>query len=154
MHIRQLARNAALITVAVFVTAGFSTGIAQATNAAPASTVSVVTPGVSAVAPGVSAVAPGGTTPRMLPGCTPQPLFCTYASSIRGIILIQKFSCSHSVGHNAAPSPVYQMFNGCSVVVYYYYGTSHGCMRPHSTRAGGFPRNIDYYFVDNQPVCY
>jgi hypothetical protein len=140
MHIRQLARNAALITVAVFVTAGFSTGIAQATNAAPASTVSAVTHG-------------GSTTPRMLPGCTPQPLFCTYASSIRGIILIQKFGCA-STGHNAAPSPVYQMFNGCGVVVYYYYGTSHGCMRPHSTRAGGFPRNIDYYFVDNQPVCY
>lgn len=141
MHIRQLARNATLITVAAIVTAGFSTGIAQATNAAPASTVSAVTHG-------------GSATPRMLPGCTPQPQFCTYASSIRGIILLQKFGCAHSVGHNAVNGDIiYQMFNGCGVVVYYYYGTSHGCMKPHSTRAGGFP-NIDYFFVDNQPVCY
>ncbi len=53
MHIRRLARNAALITVAATVMGGFLTGMAGATNATPAST--------------VPAAASGGTIPRMLP---------------------------------------------------------------------------------------
>jgi hypothetical protein len=140
MYIRQLARNAALITAAVILTAGFSTGIAQATNAAPASTVSTVTPG-------------GSTTSRMPPSCTPQPQFCSYDSSIRGLVLVQKFGCANDVGHTGK-SPVYQLFNGCGVAVYYYYGTNGiGCMRPHSTRAP-VPSNIDYYFVADNPECH
>ena len=148
MHIRQLARNAALIAVAVIVTAGFSAGIAQATNAAPASTVPVVTPGVSAVAP-------GGTTPRMLPGCTPQPLFCTFASSIRGIILIQKFGCTINRIHTAAPSPVFEMVNGCGTAVDYHYKSSGGgCINAHSARSGaGRFSAVSYYWVSFDARC-
>jgi hypothetical protein len=137
MHIRQLARNAALITVAAIVTAGFSTGIAQATNAAPASTVSAVTPG-------------GSTTPRMLPGCD-APQFCTYASSIRGLVLLQHFGCTGDDVHYANyGSEIFEMVNLCHQRVYYYYHSgTHGCMNPNSNRArsGNFAR-IDYFYVD------
>jgi len=144
MRIRQLARNAALATVAAIVTAGFSAGVAQATNAAPASTVSVVTHG-------------GSITPRMLPGCTPQPAFCTYASSIRGIILLQKIGCARGHGAHAVNGDViFQLFNGCGTRVYYYWNNmnSHGCINQHSTssRAGGFP-NITFFYVDTVPNC-
>src|SRR5437899_2580571 len=122
MHIRQLARNAALVTVAVIVTAGFSTGIAQATNAAPASTVSAVTPS-------------GSTTPRMPAGCDP-PAFCTFASSAHGLVLLQRIPCQNVTGHNARDGNIiYEMVNACSQFVdYEYINDNWGCINGHSSK--------------------
>ncbi len=142
MHIRRLARNAALITVAATVMGGFLTGMAGATNAAPAST--------------VPAAASGGTIPRMLPGCTPQPQFCTYASSIRGLVLLQKFGCATGVTHNAVNGNIiFEIVNGCATrVIYRYVGGGSGCINHNASRSrsGDFP-NIRDFYVSGYPNC-
>jgi hypothetical protein len=142
MHIRQLARNAALIMVAAILTAGFSTGIAQATNAAPASTASAVAPG-------------GSTTPRMLPGCTPQPQFCSYDSSIHGLILTQKFGCTINRVHTAVNTPVFELVNGCGTAVDYYYKKGGGgCINAHSAQSGaGRFSAMNHYWVSFDAKC-
>jgi hypothetical protein len=142
MRIRRLARKAVLIMAAVMLLAGLSTGVAGTASAAPASTVSV---------------ASSAAIHRMLPGCTPQPKFCTYASSIRGILLLQKISCAAGHGANSVNGNIiFQMFNGCGTRVYYYWnGTkNHGCINQHSTssRSGGFP-NITFFYVDVVAHC-
>jgi hypothetical protein len=121
MHIRRLARNAAFITIAAMVTGGFLTGIAEATNVAPTSTVSAVTSG-------------GARTPRMLPNCNP-PAVCTFASSIRGIILIQKFPCTANRHYGGIQNPIFEIANLCSAQVYWYNPRGH-CMSPNSAQAG------------------
>ena len=142
MHIRQLARNAALITVAAIVTAAFSTGIAQATNAAPASTVSAVTPS-------------GSMTPMMPAGCNP-PAFCTYASSIHGLILLQRIPCQNVAAHNAIDGDViYEMVNACPQYVdYEFINNTWGCINGHSTkiRSGNF-YPIKYFDIELPGNC-
>jgi len=120
MHIRRLARNAAFIMVAAMVTGGFLTGIAGATSVAPTST--------------VSAVPSGGATPRMLPNCN-APAVCTFNVGIRGLVLLQKFSCAAPKGHGSIVNPIYEIANLCSTRVYYYNPSGH-CMSPNSAQAG------------------
>jgi hypothetical protein len=145
MRIRRLARNAAFIAVAAMVMGGFATGVAGATSVAPASTVSAVT-----------SVTSGGTAPRMLPGCTPQPQFCTYASSIRGLVLLQKFGCAIGRIHSAVDGNIiFEMVNGCAVRVYYYYTSGgDGCINHNSSRArtGDFAP-IRSFYVSAFPNC-
>ena len=134
MHIRRLARNAAFIAVAAIAAGGFLTGIAGATNAAPTSTISVVTP--------------GGTTPRMLPNCDFPGHFCTFASSIHGLVLLQKFGCATRENHGAAAQPpnIYEIANGCDWRWLWYNPTEH-CINPLTVSAGTnrFPHVTGYY---------
>jgi hypothetical protein len=90
----------------------------------------------------------------MFPDCEPQPQFCTYASSIHGLVLLQKFGCAQNVGHNAVDgNAIFELVNGCATAVYYYYSAGgHGCIRHNSHRAGGFS-TIDYFFVDEAADC-
>jgi len=146
MHIRQLARNAALITVAAIVTAGFSTGIAQATSAAPTSTVSV------------SSVVHSGTAPRAhkrMASC-PKYTFCAYGvAGSRELYLAQSFTCAESI-HNAVSNTIYLMINNCTAhAVYHYYKSGgDGCVSASSQqgRSGGYPA-IDYYYVAPWKNC-
>lgn len=146
MHIRQLARNAALITAAAIVTAGFSTGIAQATSAAPTSTISV------ASAP----VTPGGMAPRML-NC-PEYTFCAYGiEGGRSYYLAQSFTCAEDI-HYAVADTIHLMINRCTAhAVYYYYNSGgDGCVSASSQQGAptrsGFPA-IDYYYVAPWTTC-
>jgi hypothetical protein len=139
MHIRQLARNAALITVAAIVTAGFSTGIAQATSAAPTT--------VSA-----SSVVHSGTAPRVperMYGCDLYRFCSLTFTRAGGYIIIQEFGCDENI-HNALALKVYLMINRCTAhAVYYYYNTGGGgCVNPSSqqSRSGGYPA-MDYYYA-------
>jgi hypothetical protein len=118
MRIRRLARDAVFITVAVMVLGGFSIGIAGATSAAPTS----------------SAVTSSSAIHRMLPGCN-APAVCTFDSSIRGLVLIQKFSCAAPRMHNNIHTPIFEIANLCSAQVYWYNSSSH-CMSPNSVSAG------------------
>ncbi len=145
MHIRQLARNAALITVAAIVTAGFSTGIAQAASAAPASTISV------ASAP----VTPGGTAPRVLMPTCPKYTFCAYGGT-RFPYLAQSFTCAENI-HNAVADTITRMVNNCTAhAVYHYYKSGgDGCVSASSSQSrfpDGYPA-IDYYYVAPWKNC-
>jgi hypothetical protein len=139
MHIRQLARNAALITVAAIVTAGFSTGIAQATSAAPTSTISV------ASAPDT----PAGTAPRVLMASCPKYTFCAFSiAGSKQIYLAQSFNCLNGATHPAVPETIYLMINRCTThaVDYEYKSGGGGCISDNSQRGigGGFPPIKDY----------
>lgn len=146
MHIRQLARSAALITVAAIVTAGFSAGIAQATSAAPASTIS------AASAP----VTPGGTALRPHMSDCPKYTFCAYTGA-RFVILAQYFTCAESI-HNAFSDTIYLMVNNCTAhAVYSYdkYDAGYNCVSASSSKGrypNGFPA-IDYYYVAPYKNC-
>jgi hypothetical protein len=123
MHVRRLARKAVFITAAIMVLAGFSTGIAGTASAAPTSHVSAV-----------AAVASVGTTaPRMLPNCTQ---FCTFDVGIRGLILLQQFSCSPPRSYSRITNPIFEMVNNCSIRVYWLNRTGHGCLNPKSAKSG------------------
>jgi hypothetical protein len=147
MHIRQLARNAALITVAAIVTAGFSTGIAQATSAAPTSTISV------ASAP----VTPGGTAPEVvrprMQGC-PKYTFCAYeVAGSRELVLAQSFTCSEA-NHNAVAAIITLWINNCTAhAVYYYYGSNDGCVSSSSQHGRTPGIQPDYYYVAPWAKC-
>jgi hypothetical protein len=149
MHIRQLARNAALITVAVIVTAGFSTGLAQAMSAAPTSTISVASAPVTS----------GGTAPRVRMLDCPEYTFCAYeVEGGRSFVLAQSFTCAEDL-HDANSATIHLFINRCTAhAVYYYYKSGgDGCV-PASSQQGtglksGFPA-IKYYYVapwDNCP---
>jgi hypothetical protein len=125
MHIRQLARNAAFITIAATVTGGFATGIAQATNVAPAST--------------VPAVAHGGTTPRVN-----MPSLCTTGVCTLGLAggphpfeyIIQRWNCTITI-HGGIITPIYGVVNNCSTRVWTHAQPPKPiCISPHSTKAG------------------
>lgn len=122
MRIRRLARNAAFIAVAAMVMGGFLTGMAGATSAAPASTVSVV--------------APGGTIPQMPASCNHNE-FCTYSwSPAGGLHLLQKFGCQTGVSHGAVHgNMIFEMVNLCSHRVLWYNPAEH-CINPDHTSAG------------------
>ena len=125
MRIRRLARDAVFITVAVMALGGFSTGIAGAASAAPMSTVSAVSSG-------------GGAIPRMLPSCN-TPAVCTYDVGIRGIILLQRFSCAGPKSYSRITNPIFQILNACPVRVWYLNGApgSGGhCLNPNSNQSG------------------
>lgn len=125
MRIRRLARNAAFIAVAVMVMAGFSTEIAGAASTAPAS-------------PVASAVSSSGAIPRMLPSCN-TPAVCTYDVGIRGIILLQRFSCAGPKTYSRITNPIFQILNACPVRVWYLNGApgSGGhCLNPNSNQSG------------------
>jgi hypothetical protein len=142
MRIRRLARKAVFITAAVMVLIGFSAGIAGAASAAPAS----------------PAVTSSSAIHRMLPGCTPQPQFCTYASSIRGLLLLQKFGCEEHEQHTAQNGGnIFEMVNGCHTRVYYYYGPGNedeGCINGNTSQSGvgRFPK-VGVFLVGAAAKC-
>lgn len=147
MHIRQLARNAALITVAAIVTAGFSTGIAEATSAAPTSTVSVSSVVHSGTAPRVH-------TPRMY-GCQ-KYTFCALTIVGNNFDIAQEFGCTSGALHEAVSAKIYEMINLCTThaVSHSYKAGGHGCVSANSSQAqgGGYPA-IAYYFVSSSANC-
>jgi hypothetical protein len=142
MHIRQLARNAVFIAVMVIVTAGFSTGIAQATSAAPTST-----------AP-VSSVAHSGN-PYHMPSWCPGK-FCAIGQLGRYEGVVQEFGCANDENHNAVNgADVYLMVNNCADAVYYYYTSGgDGCVNAHSAKGGaGRFSTIKFYYVAFWAKC-
>jgi hypothetical protein len=153
MHIRQLARNAALITVAVIVTAGFSTGIARATSAAPTSTVSA-----SSVA--ASSVVHSGTAPRVperMYGCDLYRFCALGFTEAGGYWIIQEFGCgTDDIIYAHAGVKVWLMINRCTAHPVYYYlnNGGAGCVNPSSQkgRSGGWPA-MHYYYAATWNVC-
>jgi hypothetical protein len=148
MHIRQLARNAALATVAAIVTAGFSTGIAQATSAAPTSTISVASAPVTL----------GGTALRPLMLDCPEYTFCAYeVEGGRSFVLAQSFTCAEDI-HYAVAATIHLMINRCTAhAVYHYYKSGgDGCVSASSQQGtglrSGYPA-IDYYYVAPYANC-
>ena len=122
MRIRRLARNAVFIAVAVVVLGGFSTGIAGAASAAPTS----------------SAVTSSNAIHRMLPSCN-TPAVCTYDVGIRGIILLQRFSCAGPKAYSRITNPIFQILNACPVRVWYFNGAAGSpghCLNPNSNQSG------------------
>lgn len=116
MRIRQLARNAAVITAAATAMLGFSTGIAEAMPTTP----------TMPTIPAMSLCNAGQA--------------CTYGLSPRvGIYLVQRFPCTPPAIHNAInpPGGVYQVTNNCSTRVWTHANPPKPvCISPHSTKAG------------------
>lgn len=142
MHIRQLARNAALITVAAIVTAGFSTGIAQAASAAPTSTISASAP-----------VTPGGTGRVLMQNCSLYE-FCAYeVAGSRELVLAQSFTCAEA-NHNAVAAIIVLWINRCTAhAVYYYYGSHDGCVSASSQQGRSPGIIVNHYYVAPWAKC-
>jgi hypothetical protein len=122
MRIRQLVRNAVFIAVAAIVTAGFSVGIAQATSAAPASTVPVS-----------SAV--HSVRPPMPVECSTGDIFCSLGLAGHTLYIIQSFGCQTGVTHTAVSGTIYEMLNYCPYRVL-YYNPGEKCINPDTGQAG------------------